>query len=85
MDKFPIDNYRYELPMAWYNYQTKKYDYFSGAPATDEQAVKYLPDNPAARGLFILWRKDGKSIEQAMINVLSQCVGEPIPYPLSSK
>jgi hypothetical protein len=57
--------------MYWYNYQTKEYDYVEG-PTTDEEALKYLPQDPASQSLFKLYREhEGLSIAHAMLKVLT--------------
>jgi hypothetical protein len=62
--------------MQLYNYKTQKYDEME-TPTTDEVALDYLPQHPAAKGLFEVLRLQDLSILDAMIEVLSACVGEP--------
>jgi hypothetical protein len=59
----------------WHNYVTGEYDYLD-MPQTDEEALNYLPQYPAARMLYELQRSMGDSILNAMGEVLSACVGE---------
>ena len=59
----------------WHNYVTDEYDY-NDAPTTDEQAMQYIPQDPSALGLYKCHRKLGLPILEAMIRVLSACVGE---------
>ena len=39
-------------------------------PETDEEALAYLPDNPSAKGMYRVLRKQGYSILEAMQKVL---------------
>lgn len=59
----------------WYNFAEHKYDAIE-APQADEEAVKYIPQIQAAQGLYHVHRAMGKSILEAMRDVLTACVGE---------
>jgi len=45
-------------------------------PATDEEAIKYIPQISAAQNLYYIYREIGEDIIEAMIKVLQACVGE---------
>lgn len=60
-------------PLAgWYNFITDEYDYRSSAPDTDEEAIKYIPNQDAARGLYRAYRAMGNNILDSMIYVLEK-------------
>ena len=58
-----------------YNFETDEYDDV-GAPDTDDEAKKYIPQSAAAQNLYELYRLQGDSILDASINVLKACIGE---------
>lgn len=58
---------------SWYNYDTEQYE-DSGTPTTDEQAKKYLPKG-SPRTLYSLYREMGRSILDAMREVLERVCG----------
>lgn len=58
-----------------YNYTTDEYDY-RDAPTTDEEAKRYLPQQPAAQGLFDCHREMGLGILEAMVEVLTAVIGD---------
>lgn len=58
----------------WYNYATGEYDLLD-SPATDEEALRYIPQHPACVGLFRARRAQDDAIPEAMIAVLQACVG----------
>ncbi len=67
----------------WHNFATGEYE-FRTPPTTDEEAIEYLPQDPAVHNLYSLYRLHGDlSIGQAMVNVLSSAVGEDAPFPPS--
>lgn len=53
-------------------------DVHTPTPQTDEEALEYLPDNNAARGLYDIYRKQGLSIPEAMIKTLEACVPQTL-------
>ena len=59
----------------WNNFSTEEYDAID-APETDEEALDYLPQIPAARGLYRVHRAKGEDIIESMRLVLMACVGE---------
>ena len=67
--------------MFWFNYETGNFEERE-APATDAEAMVLIPQQPAACGLYRCYRDLGMPILEAMANVLSQCVGDPIPFPV---
>lgn len=66
------------IDMQWFNFKTCVFEESEG-PQTDEEALQYIPDIPAARGLFQVHRLMGKSIEEAMAETLSSCIGDKQP------
>jgi hypothetical protein len=58
----------------WWNYATEDYEE-NGEPVTDDKALQYLPQIPAAQGLYECHRKLGKSILEAMMETLLSVVG----------
>lgn len=46
-------------------------------PTTDEDAIKYIPDDPSAHGIYRCHRAMGDSIAQAMIVTLDACLSVP--------
>lgn len=58
-----------------YNFKTKESETHSG-PLTEEKALSYIPQNEACQQLFKLFRQSGKSIEDALIEVLSAFIGD---------
>ena len=67
------------MEMQWYNFVTGEHEHRE-MPETDEEAVQYIPQIPAAISLFGMYRKMGKSIAEAMIEVLTSSVNaNPAP------
>ena len=60
----------------WHNYITGDYDFLSRGPTTDEEAVKYIPQDRAAIGLFERHRLMGKSILESMVLVYTAYIGD---------
>lgn len=62
------------------NYKLQLMNFVTGnyvdLPQTDEEARECLPQNKAVQGLYEVRRRQGDSIETAMIYVLKACVGE---------
>jgi hypothetical protein len=56
----------------WYDFEKKEYVNI-GEPKTDEEALPLLP-NEVARRLYSLYRKQGKSVLDSMIEVLERIV-----------
>ncbi len=54
----------------WYNFVTGEMDAREELPATDEEAKKYISQNPSAQGLYETYRAMGKSVIDAMVGVL---------------
>jgi len=66
----------------WHNYRTGETDYRE-APASDEEAVDYLPQG-AGTQLYLLYREHSEkplSVLEAMVKVLSVAVGEKETEP----
>lgn len=59
----------------WSNFVTGDHDYRTMLD-TDEEAVQYIPQWPAAQSLFKLHREMGLTVEDAMEKVLRACVGQ---------
>jgi len=64
-----------------YNYATEQ-DVVWETPTTDEQARQLIPQYPSAQNLYRVYRTAGKTVLEAMANVLSVVVNEPAPFPL---
>lgn len=64
-----------EQQMYWGNFVTGEYDY-RAMPQTDEEAVQYIPQWPAAQNLYRMHRERGLGISEAMEQTLRACVGE---------
>ena len=64
-----------DLMHSWYNFRTEEYD-TTDVPETDAEALDYLPQLPAARGLYRVHRAKGEDIIESMRLVLMACVGE---------
>lgn len=61
---------------SYWNYVTQSYEVVN--EMTDEKAVELIPQNPAAIGLYKLYRSGfGLSIQESMIKVLKACIGLP--------
>lgn len=57
----------------WHNQRTGETDYRE-MPATDADALDYLPQHPAAKGLYLCRRELGDTIAEAMTAVLEAVV-----------
>lgn len=57
---------------SWYNFATKEYE--DTIPVTDEKAMEFLPQIPAAQNLYKAYRESGKSIMWDIVLVLEACV-----------
>ncbi len=64
-----------DLTYSWYNFRSGEYDDID-APETDDAALDYLPQLPAARGLYRVHRAQGEDIIESMRLVLTACLGE---------
>ncbi len=58
----------------WYNYKTKQYEYIE----TPTDFADYIPDIPAAHGLYSVYLKMGDVPLEAARKTLEACV-PPIP------
>ncbi|MCP4544243.1 MAG: hypothetical protein GY832_44590 [Chloroflexi bacterium] len=58
---------------VWFNCKTGQYE--TGTPATDDKALEFIPQSDAARNLYLLHRKMGESILEAMRDTLTACIG----------
>jgi len=58
----------------WHNYKTGEIEYRE-APTTDAEALELISQLPAAQGLYDCRRKLGDGILDAMMAVLTACVG----------
>ena len=65
-----------EMQWAWYDYVVENYVYRTEGPQDDETALRFLPQLPAARGLYQVRRELGDSISKAMLATLKACLGE---------
>jgi len=74
--EFKQSDFRKAFPkMYWYNYCTNSYE-LGNAPQTDEEALRYLPQQLAVMGAYSCRRQLGETVLEAMLNVLKVCVGE---------
>ena len=64
-----------DLMYHWHNFRTGESD-ARGVPETDDEALDYLPQIPAAQGLYSVYRAKGETIMESMRLVLMACVGE---------
>ncbi len=64
-----------DLMYSLYNFRSGEYDDID-APETDDMALDYLPQLPAARRLYRVYRAKGEDIIESMRLVLMVCVGE---------
>lgn len=60
------------LELRWFNYKTETYESLAGTPPI-ERIGEFLPQNPAAQGLYEVYRALGNAPLEAMRLVL-QCV-----------
>lgn len=61
----------------WYNFKTKEYEAFY-KPTTDEEAMRFIPDDRASQALYKLYREHkGMEIMEALRKVLEANVGKP--------
>ncbi len=65
--------------LYWYNFVTGKMDAREELPATDEEAKKYISQNPSAQGLYETYRAMGKSIIDAMVGVYQAFIQQSQP------
>lgn len=56
--------------MNWFNWRTQQWDTLT-EPPTDNNALDYLPNNPAVPHLYQLLREQGLSTLDAMIKILT--------------
>jgi len=56
----------------WYNFATKAHEYIE----TPEDFTNYIPQQPAAQGLYQLYIEMGETPTEAAIKVYTACVGE---------
>jgi hypothetical protein len=68
MSKRTLDLIDRETMGGWYNFKTGRYDY--DAPATDEKASEYIPQDVVSQTLYSCYRETGKSILESIIAVL---------------
>ena len=54
----------------WHNYRTGKADVLN-TPMTDAQAEDHIPQDAGAQGLYRAHRMNGKSIPEAVVEVLT--------------
>lgn len=71
-----LDMLETKTQMAWWDYAKEEYVWRTEGPQDDETALQYLPQYPAAKGLYEVRRELGDTILEAMIKVLDACVGE---------
>lgn len=58
------------LTLRWYNYAANEYECRTDAPQTDEEAVQFIPQSPAAQGLYRAHRSIGTGVLEAMVAAL---------------
>lgn len=63
-----------EFELAWPNYVTGEYDYIS-APADDETAKKYIPQDPSVQAIYEISREMGKNVPESMRVALEAFLG----------
>ena len=70
---------RIEMPLMLHDFVSGQLVCIDDALATDEAAMRVIPQWPGARGLYKLYRDPvfGKTIEEALIAVLETCTKEP--------
>ena len=61
--------------LYWWSFKTEEHEY-RDAPTTDEEAMLYIPQIPAAQGLYQACRMQGHDILGSMAEVLKACIGE---------
>jgi hypothetical protein len=69
----------FESMSGWHNFATGQTDWRDSAPATDEEAKQYLPQDMAVQNLYSLYRQRGDSVEDAAIAVLRAVTGQGEP------
>ncbi len=60
--------------VVWFNCKTGLHE--TGTPTTDEKALEFIPQSDAAQNLYLLHRKMGNSILEAMRDTLTACIGD---------
>ena len=68
MNKFET----YKMGLSWYNYKKEKYEYLDEKP---EDYADYIPQIPAAQGLYRVHIAMGKSPLIACKDTLLACAG----------
>lgn len=68
-----IDNY--ESAYAWNNFKTGETEYFNKIPPGDRMK-EFIPQSPAAQGLYNCHIKTGKTPIEALILVLEAATGD---------
>lgn len=66
------------MPMSYYNFKTKKYDYFITPP---QDWRDYIPQNESVQNLYQIYLAMGKSPTIAAGHVLAASVGEKFIEP----
>ena len=64
----------------WHNYVTGEYDYRE-FPTSFDDARAYIPQIPAAQGLFQVYEKMELPLLEAMTKTLEACVGKRAGEP----
>lgn len=62
-----------EMTLMWFDYTTNEYVPHSG-PMSEEDAQRFLPQHPAAQGLYRVYREMGDDTLNAMRKVLEYIV-----------
>lgn len=70
-----------ETQRTWFNRKTGQPD--NRPPITDEIALQYIQQSNAAKAVYTIYRESGKTILEAITNVLSAELGQVAPFPLS--
>lgn len=68
------------MSLLWDNFKTGKVETFDFE--SDERALEFIPQHPAAQNMYTAYRALGLNMQAAMINVLSVCAGDEAPFPI---
>ena len=63
------------METEWWDYVEQKY-VRANAPTDDATALRFMPQLPAAKGLYQVRRELGDTILEAMAKTLKACVGK---------
>lgn len=60
------------MEMAWWNFKTEKWEHSCGLP---DNITDFIPQDPAAQGLYQCHIKLGKSVAEALCETLKAVTG----------